>query len=236
MAALVRSNLEEFASSTERADIRSTTEIISHALKKKGAITLEKVYEISRLAEFHGEDAHGHIERISHYSTSVARAMGLDENFRQNILFASPLHDIGNLSLPDDVLRKPGKLTDNEWEMMREHSPFGAKILQEYEAEFLQMAEMIAATHHEKWDGTGYPAGLAGNQIPLAGRIVAVTDVFDVLTWERPYHEAISPEEAFRIIQQDKGKSYDPDVVDSFFNIQEEIVGEFNWWKFLGTD
>lgn len=220
----------------DEEEIKKRTDVLLHSLNSKQAISLDTVYQISRAAEFHGEDAHGHIERMSHYSTAVARKMGLDDRFRQNILFAAPLHDIGNLAMPDNVLHKPGKLNEDEWEMMRRHSPFGAKILQNCEAEFLHMAQTIAATHHEKWDGTGYPSGLKGTQIPLAGRIVAVTDVFDVLTWVRPYHEAMPLEKAFEVVQLGSGTNFDPDVVEAFFDIQEEITNEYNWWKFMGAD
>jgi putative two-component system response regulator len=162
--------------------------------------------------------------------------MGMDEKFRQNILFAAPLHDIGKIAISDNVLRKPGKLDDDEWEIMRRHSQFGAKILGECEAEFVSMAEVIASTHHEKWDGTGYPIGLKGEQIPIAGRIVAVTDTFDALTWERPYKQPVSIEKAFIIIENGRGTQFAPDVVDAFLNIRDEIIAEYNWWKFLGTE
>jgi putative two-component system response regulator len=197
-------------------------------------VSLETVYRVSRAAEFHEEATDGHIERMSHYSTAVARQFGMDETFLRNILFAAPLHDVGNIEVPDNMLHKPGKLSAEEWEIIRKHSRFGANILKDFEADFFQMARDIAAAHHEKWDGSGYPSGLKGTAIPLAGRIVAVTDAFDVLTWERPYKRALPLEEAFAVIREGAGKAFDPDVVSAFFAIREEIIAEFNWWKFMG--
>jgi putative two-component system response regulator len=220
----------------ENAIVIERTESLVNALKNKTKISLETIYRVSRAAEFHDEDTDGHIERMSHYSTAVARKLGLDETFRQNILFAAPLHDVGNIAIPDDMLHKPGKLNQDEWEIMRRHSPFGARILEEFEAEFSKMAEEIAATHHEKWNGSGYPLGLKGNGIPLAGRIVAVTDTFDVLTWERPYKPALPLQEAFTVIREGSGTNFDPVIVDAFFGIKDEVISEFNWWKFMGDD
>ncbi|MBI4284535.1 MAG: HD domain-containing protein [Chloroflexi bacterium] len=217
-------------------EVLRRTSALKQALRNTEAVSLDTIYRLSRAAEFRDEDAHGHIERMSHYSTAIARRLGLDEAFRQNILFASPLHDIGKISIPDSILRKPGKLDDEEWQIIRQHSPFGAKILEDSEAEILKMAHTIAATHHEKWDGTGYPHGLKGEEIPFAGRIASIADVFDVLTWERPYKRPVPLEKAFATIKEGRGSHFDPAVVDAFFDIEEEITAEFNWWKFIGFD
>ena len=200
---------------------------------KETEVSLETIYRVSRACEFHEDETDGHIERMSHYSTAIARQLRQDETFLQNILFAAPLHDVGNIAVPDDTLHKPGKLNETEWEIMRKHSRFGAKILKEFEADFFKMAQDIAASHHEKWNGTGYPLGLKGTQIPVAGRIVAVADTFDGLTWERPYKPAHSIEEAFSVIREGSGFNFDPAVVNAFFGIKDEITAEFNWWKFM---
>jgi len=217
-----------------RAEVSRRSELLDEHPSSSSALSLKRIYRLSRVAEFRDEEVHGHIERISHYSTAIARKLGLDEAFQQNILFAAPLHDVGEITIPDAVLQKSGKLNEKEWEIMQRHSPFGAELLQKFETDFLEMAKDIASTHHERWDGTGYPRGLKGTEIPLAGRIVAIADVFDVLTWERPYKQPVPLEKAYTIIREGKGTHFDPDVVDAFFGIQDEITSEFNWWKFLG--
>ena len=217
-----------------RAEVTRRSELPNASYINTSALSLKRIYCLSRVAEFRDEEAHGHIERISHYSTAIARKLGLDDAFQQNILFAAPLHDVGEITIPDAVLQKAGKLNEKEWEIMRRHSPFGAELLQRFEASFLEMAKDIASTHHERWNGTGYPRGLKETEIPLAGRVVAIADVFDVLTWERPYKQPVPLEEAFAIIREGRGTHFDPYVVDAFFGIQDEITLEFNWWKFLG--
>lgn len=217
-----------------KTEIARRIEIPDKPPASRSALSLKRIYRLSRVAEFRDEETHGHIERISYYSTAIARKLGRDEKFLQNILFAAPLHDVEEIAIPDAVLQKSGKLNEDEWEVMRRHSPFGAEILQKFETDFLEMAEDIAATHHERWDGTGYPRGLKGTEIPLAGRIVAIADVFDVLTWERPYKQPVPLEKAFDIIREGRGTHFDPNVVEAFFAIRDEITDEFNWWKFMG--
>ena len=138
--------------------------------------------------------------------------------------YAALMHDVGKIGIPDCILLKPGKLEPREWKIMKEHTTIGAQILQNADAEFIKMAEIIALTHHEKWDGSGYPQGLRSSGIPLAGRIVAISDVFDALTSKRPYKVAYPFEESIEIIKESSGTHFDPDVVDAFFSSKREII------------
>jgi putative two-component system response regulator len=134
------------------------------------------------------------------------------------------MHDIGKIGIPDKILLKPGKLDAEEWEIMKKHTIIGADILKGSNINFVRMGETIALTHHEKWDGSGYPYGVKGRKIPLIGRITAIADVFDALTSDRPYKNAFSIEKSNQIISQERGKHFDPDVVDAFFEVQDAIL------------
>jgi putative two-component system response regulator len=149
--------------------------------------------------------------------------MGQDENTVETILYAAPMHDLGKIGIPDQILMKPAKLDPVEWEIMKQHTIIGAKILKGSDAEFIRLGESIAICHHEKWDGRGYPNGLEGKAIPIAGRIVAIADVFDALTSQRPYKEAFPWEKSLAIIREGRGSHFDPEVADAFFAIQDEI-------------
>jgi putative two-component system response regulator len=175
-------------------------------------------------SEYKDENTGAHIKRMSRYSAAVARRMGLDENTIETILYAAPMHDLGKIGIPDVILLKPAKLEPVEWEIMKLHTVIGSRILQGSDAEFIRLGETIAQSHHEKWDGSGYPVGLKGTEIPIAGRIVAIADVFDALTSKRPYKEPFSVEESLAIIREGRGTHFDPDVVDAFFAIQDEIL------------
>jgi putative two-component system response regulator len=134
------------------------------------------------------------------------------------------MHDMGKIGIPDKILLKPGKLNAEEWEIMKKHTIIGADILKGSNINFIRMGETIALTHHEKWDGSGYPYGLKGRKIPLVGRITAIADVFDALTSDRPYKKAFSIEKSYQIITQERGKHFDPDIVDAFFEVQDAIL------------
>ena len=134
------------------------------------------------------------------------------------------MHDLGKIGIPDRILLKPGKLDPEEWEIMKQHTVIGAKILKGSDAEFIRLGETIAQHHHEKWDGSGYPSGLKGIEIPIAARIAAIADVFDALTSKRPYKEAFSVEKSLAIIREGRGSHFDPDVVDAFLAIQAETL------------
>ena len=184
---------------------------------------LDTIMRLSTAAEFRDDDTGQHIRRVSLYCETVARTLGCSHEFTQLLLFAAPMHDIGKLAIPDSILTKPGKLTDDERRLMQEHTTKGARILQGSGNELLGVAEKIARSHHERWDGRGYPNGLAGEDIPLEGRITAVADVFDALTSKRVYKPAFALQRAFDIIRDERGKHFDPPVVDAFFQAREEV-------------
>ena len=191
-------------------------------------ITLEqKEHEtlrvLSRTAEYKDEETANHVKRVSGYAVLMARCLNLDES-EQNILhFAAPLHDIGKVGTPDNVLLKPGKLDEHEMNIMRQHALIGANILQDSTSPYLQAGHIIAASHHEKYDGSGYPHGLKGEEIPLYGRIVAIADVFDALTSVRPYKKAWSFDDAIAFLHQNAGTHFDPVLVDLFTSNLDEV-------------
>ena len=205
-------------------EVSKRTEELQKAFEKIKQVSLETIYRLTRAAVSKDEGTGAHIERLSLYAAATARTMGLDEATVENILYASPMHDVGKIGIPDRILLKKGKLDHKEWEIMKQHTIIGAKILERTDIEILKLGEVIALTHHEKWDGSGYPQGLAGTQIPLAGRITAIADVFDALVSPRPYKEAFPVERAFEIIEKERGKHFDPEVTDAFFANRDEIL------------
>lgn len=186
--------------------------------------SLDTIHRLSIAAEYRDPETGAHIQRMSRYSAAIAHELGLDKQTVESILTASPMHDVGKIGVPDGILMKPQRLTPEEWEVMKEHTTIGGRILGKSRKAFIQLSAEIALTHHEKWDGSGYPNGLKGKKIPLSGRIVALADVFDALTSSRPYKEAFSVETAFDIIKKSKGTHFDPDIVKAFFNIEKQIL------------
>ena len=185
---------------------------------------LDTIHRLALAAEYKDEDTGEHIIRMSRYCALIAEKLGLPAEEVKNILYASPMHDIGKIGIPDTILMKTGKLTEEEFEIMKTHTIIGANLLAHSRAEILQVAEQIAISHHEKWNGTGYPKGLSDDQIPLVGRIAGLADVFDALTSRRPYKEPYPIEEACEIIKKERGKHFDPDVVDVFMENIDEIL------------
>jgi len=204
--------------------VKERTSQLSEAFETIKNASMDTINRLSRAAEYKDEDTGAHILRMTHYSASVARAMGVDEATVESILYAAPMHDIGKIGIPDRILLKPGKLDADEWKIMIQHAEIGAKILEGSDANFIKLGSQIALTHHEKWNGTGYPQGLKKDKIPLAGRIVAIADVFDALTTKRPYKEPFSLEKSYSIIIENRGSHFDPDVVDAFFKVEDEIL------------
>ncbi len=203
-------------------------------LKTKNRELNEAYYDtIHRLvvaSEYKDEDTHDHIVRMSRYSALLAEKSGFSRNDVENILFASPMHDIGKIGIPDAILLKSGKLADEEFNEMKKHTIIGSKILENSKAEILKLAASIALTHHERWDGKGYPYGISGMEIPVSGRIAAIADTFDALTSKRPYKAAYPVDIAYDIIKKEREKQFDPDLADIFINnfnnfisIKEEI-------------
>ncbi len=175
-------------------------------------------------AERRDPETGSHIRRMSHYSQILAREAGLSVDEAELILHAAPMHDIGKVGVPDRILLKPARLNDDEWRIMSQHPRIGADILKNQDADLLHLAHKIALTHHEKWDGSGYPNGMKGLEIPQAGRIVAVADVFDALTSERPYKPAWSIDDSMSEMVAMRGTHFEPRLVDLFAAVLPEIL------------
>ena len=182
---------------------------------------LESIFVLSRVTELNDEYTGNHIRRVSAYCGAVAQASGCPTEFVEEITYSSPMHDIGKISIPSSILCKPGKLTPDEFETIKQHAAKGARILEGIP--FLVMAREIALTHHERYDGTGYPRRLAGEAIPLSGRIVALADVFDALISRRPYKEPYSFEQSLDLMSREAGKHFDPRLLGTFLGIAERI-------------
>jgi putative two-component system response regulator len=185
---------------------------------------LKIIHRLGRAAEFKDNETGLHVIRMSHYSRLIAEALEHNDEWSELIFNAAPMHDIGKIGIPDHILLKPGKLDDKEWDIMREHPQIGADIIGEHNSDILQMSRVIALTHHEKWDGSGYPAKLKGEEIPLAGRIIAIADVFDALTTERPYKKAWSVKDAVDLIEKNSGSHFDPNLVSLFREVLPSIL------------
>lgn len=184
----------------------------------------ETIFRLSKLAEYRDPETGAHILRMAHYSGHIARNLGLSEEEQVLIVGAAPMHDIGKVGIPDQILLKPGKLDPGELEQIKKHPEIGHDILKNSPSGIMQAGATIALTHHEKFDGTGYPSGLKGEEIPLYGRITAVADVFDALTAERPYKKAFDNETAMEIIKKGDGSHFDPACVKAFFQDWDNIL------------
>jgi len=205
-------------------EVAARTVDLKNALSRVRSASLDTIFRLSRAAEYRDEDTGSHITRMSNYSAVLARHMGLGEKVAENVLYAAPMHDVGKIGIPDHILLKPGKLDDDEWVVMKTHTTIGGRILAGADSIFLRLGEVVAMTHHERWDGSGYPRGLKGKQIPLVGRIVAIADVFDALTSRRPYKEPFSVDRSLEIIKQGRDAHFDPEVVDAFMERLEDIL------------
>lgn len=175
---------------------------------------LQIIQKLGRASEYKDNETGLHVMRMSHYSRIIALAYGFSADMAEDLLNAAPMHDIGKIGIPDSIMLKPGKLTDEEFAIMKRHPIIGAEILGESDSGLLQLARSVALYHHEKWDGSGYPHGLKGEAIPIEARIVALADVFDALTSKRPYKEAWSVEDALAYIRQQAGRHFDPRAVE----------------------
>jgi len=197
--------------------VRARTQELRHS-------RLQVVQRLGMAAEYRDEETGSHILRMSHISTLLARAIGWNEEECELMLNASPMHDIGKIGIPDAILLKPGRLEPHEWEIMKTHTVIGGKLLDGDDSDLMRMARKIAISHHEKWDGSGYPGGLAREAIPQAGRIAALADVFDALTSVRPYKQAWPVAAAVETIRQNRGTHFDPALVDVFLQNLAGIV------------
>ena len=197
---------------------------VEERTKKLRETQLEIVKRLGLAAEYKDNETGLHIIRMSQISKTLGLALGLDEKQADLLLNATAMHDIGKIGIPDSILTKPGKLTATEWETMKTHTTIGAKMLEGNSSELLDLARNVALTHHEKWDGSGYPRGLSGKDIPMAGRICAIADVFDALTSQRPYKKPWSVKDALNFIEQGRGVHFDPEIVDVFMASLDEIL------------
>ena len=184
----------------------------------------EILRRLALAGEYRDNETGNHVMRVSHGSQALARAAGLDEATAELILHASPMHDVGKIGIPDYILLHPGRLQGEELRRMRSHVEIGGRILDGHDAPVMRMAHRIAMAHHERWDGAGYPEGLAGDAIPIEARIVAICDVFDALTSSRPYKTAWSVDAATDYLRSQAGRHFDPDLIRSFLGILPQIV------------
>ena len=192
---------------------------------------LQIVQRLGRAAEYKDNETGMHVIRMSHFAHRLALAAGCGAEWADDLLNAAPMHDVGKIGIPDAVLQKPGPLDPQEWATMRRHPEIGAEIIGEHPSGVLRLARSVALAHHEKWDGSGYPAGLAGEHIPLEARIVAVADVFDALTSVRPYKKAWAPEDAMAHIAAQAGQHFDPELVRLFAPLLPELLDIRQRWQ-----
>jgi putative two-component system response regulator len=205
-------DLWKAATQLDRADVDARTSVEEMAIR------------LSRAAELRDPGAVGHLERMSRYSGMLAAHAGLDPETRADVLLASRLHDAGKIGIPDRLLRKRGKFTPEDYEIMREHAAFGYRLFEGSGARVLQVAAVIAYTHHEWWDGGGYPRGISGESIPIEGRIAAIADVFDALSSRRPYKPAYAIGQVVEIMRGERGVHFDPELLDVFLSHLDEAV------------
>ncbi len=199
-------------------------ELVQERTKELEETRAQIIRRLGRAAEYKDDETGNHVLRMSHYARLLAQKIGLSPEVVELIFQAAPMHDVGKIGIPDAVLRKPGKLNEEEWAVMRQHPAIGAGIIGKHNSPLLQTAFDVAISHHEKWDGSGYPKGLSGENIPIAGRIVALADVFDALTSERPYKKAWTLTEAMNFIREQSGKHFDPNLAEAFLEIIPNII------------
>lgn len=185
---------------------------------------LEIIRRLGRAGEYRDNETGMHVMRMSKTCERLAHAAGMDMEFSEMILKASPMHDVGKIGIPDNILLKPGRLEPDEFTIMKTHVEIGVDIIGDFESPIMQMAREIALGHHEKWDGGGYPSGLAGEDIPVSARIAAVADVFDALTSERPYKQAWPIEKAVAFMNENAGSHFEPRLVDLFNVVIDDIL------------
>ncbi|MCR6666473.1 MAG: response regulator [Methyloversatilis sp.] len=205
-----------------RARVRTHLSLVS--VSELIETRLQVIQRLGLAAEYKDNETGLHVIRMSHYACILARAAGWSEQRAQELLHAAPMHDIGKIGIPDHILRKPGKFDDAEWEIMKSHVDIGVRIIGEHDSGLLAVARRIVSGHHEKWDGSGYPQGLRETAIPIEARIVAVADVFDALTSERPYKKAWSVEDACALLIEQKGRHFEPLLVDLFLDCLPQVL------------
>lgn len=204
--------------------VEARTLELRRALQELDQAHAEVIQRLSAAAEFKDEETGNHIVRMARYCALIAQRLGHNTRFVDLLLASSPMHDVGKIGIPDHILHKPGKLNAQEWEIMKTHTTAGARILESGTSEYIRMGATIALSHHEKWDGSGYPLGLSGGSIPLEGRICAVADVFDALTSKRPYKDAFPLDKALDIMRAGRGIHFDPRILDVFLDNLDQVL------------
>lgn len=199
-------------------------QLVEERTRELNEARIQVVQCLGRAAEYRDNETGLHISRMSRYSALLAKYLGCSDVQCELLLYASQMHDIGKIGIPDFILLKPGKFNDDEWAIMKTHCSIGAKVLEHGNSPLIFMARQIALTHHEKWNGSGYPLGLLGDSIPLEGRIVAVADVFDALTSDRPYKKAWDVNDAVDLIREGSGSHFDPSIVEVFLTHLDELL------------
>lgn len=217
-----KQNLEDTVELRTRA-LRGALEEVTRAQREIQGAHLDTIRRLTLAAEYKDHDTAGHIERIGRFSQVIGMAMHLQPGMVDLLLHAAPMHDVGKLGIPDSILLKPGPLDREERAIMDTHTTIGGEILSGSSSPVIQMGERIARTHHEKWDGSGYPNGLSVDAIPIEARICSVVDFYDALTMDRPYREAVGSDEIVEMIVADSGSAFDPYVVDIFVKARVEI-------------
>jgi len=203
--------------------LRGALEDMVAAQRRTQEAHLDTIRRLVLAAEYKHRDTAAHIERIGRYCEMIAQRLKLSPGEIEILRYASPMHDVGKIGIPDGILMKPGKLSGHEWQIMRTHPAIGAHILRGSRSPVMQAGEVIALTHHEKWDGSGYPAGISGERIPLYGRICAVADVFDALTTNREYRDALSTETVCNMLESEAGRHFDPQIVQAFLEDRRDV-------------
>ncbi len=183
----------------------------------------ETIFMLTRATEHRDKETKNHIVRMGHYARVLAHALGMPSDYQELILLAAPMHDVGKVAIPDRILLKEGKLTPDEWMTMKTHAQLGYDILKDTDSKLIHLGAEIALSHHEKYDGSGYPSGIAGDAIPISGRICAIGDVFDALLSVRPYKQAWSLPDTIDTLKRGKGNHFDPDLVDKFIEVMPAL-------------